>query len=881
MANTTPFVKRMRTQGGTIFTFSSALEDIGLNINERNNVVKMSHYALLNIPNIGVPANLQENKFNVFAIPGAWQSQLNSGNIKDSRVIVAESFQDYALNLETNLLSQTSYNASLQTTIAERVFWKWLKETGAIRWNPIDTSAGTYWQEENLLDSSIGYSSVVKAIGQISAGSVRTDTFGTYNETYVLVPTSFGETPVYFKQFEDDNYYHGLSTPQGYTNILGRQTYLKPHPDALDIKAYYDLPADSSGIGPYTFQYDNSTGSWANGWWWSFEGFPTAEPNRYFVDSSEYIISKIYDINLRYQSGNSIAFKRSKVDCLSIELNLTNLQTIFNDPTMTFDSLALQPYSEDTQYDFNSILIYYSVYNKSLDKVLATNLLGIMFLDPPSGNTAQYTLSDIVLPSITKLQSGPSGFGTSYAFRINVKSDYMIDDTAATINDETTTSQLVLEDFSTVFDSLGKSLTILNQQSGTIAYITGQYLEIAANQTNLENEVTDIQNQLNTLTRDITGTPGSLSMFIEGDDPIGDSSIYMYQGNVGIFNPKPTWPIQFDASLKTKEIYIENAIRDTSGNLLLGYGSPLTIGSSTYTRSLSFYTGSSTPAMMIDSSGHMTLDPSIKLGNYVSESSLGTYFYWDASGNLEPSVGSGGSGNALSSDASIVIIKATYIPNASLGTGFSWSLGYLSVNVSVAGGGVSQTYVDQSLGYRDTSIAWLNTNKTTWSVFNTSLGTYALNSSVNVAFNAYATNASIGIAAFASNASLGAYATNASIAAAAFVKANGTSFTGIVHMDVAGGTSITNETATDNTTQIATDQFVQSRVALTDTSVAWLNTNKLSKSDTSVGFGAGNWTIDSSGTYLRFRYNGVVKMLFTSDGSILALGNVTGFTSIA
>ena len=67
MATITPFVKRMRTQGGTIYTFSSALEDIGLNINERNNIVKMSHYALLNIPSIDVPSNLQENKFNVFA----------------------------------------------------------------------------------------------------------------------------------------------------------------------------------------------------------------------------------------------------------------------------------------------------------------------------------------------------------------------------------------------------------------------------------------------------------------------------------------------------------------------------------------------------------------------------------------------------------------------------------------------------------------------------------------------------------------------------------------------------------------------------------------------------------------------------------------------
>ena len=68
MNQITPFVKRMRVQGGTIYTFSSAVEDIGLNINERNNVVKVSHYALLDIPEISAPDNLQQNRFNVLAI---------------------------------------------------------------------------------------------------------------------------------------------------------------------------------------------------------------------------------------------------------------------------------------------------------------------------------------------------------------------------------------------------------------------------------------------------------------------------------------------------------------------------------------------------------------------------------------------------------------------------------------------------------------------------------------------------------------------------------------------------------------------------------------------------------------------------------------------
>ena len=599
MSTITPFVKRMRTQGGTIYTFSSALEDIGLNINERNNIVKMSHYALLNIPSIDAPdpSILQQNRFNVLAIPGAFEKFLSSGSIKDGRVIIAESFQNYALNLETNLLSQDTYNASLQTSISERVFWKWLKETGAIRWTRTDTSAGMYWEEETDTDVSVGYNSIVKCIGQISAGSVRTDTFGTYNETYILVPTSFGQTPVYFKQVEDDNYYHGMSIVNGGANLYGRESYTKIHPDGLSYLAYYDLASSATTVGSYTLRYDNSAGSWSAGWWWTPDGFSTINDNNYYVDTSSYITSGIYNIDLRYDGVSDIDFKRSKVDCISIEYDINQLRTIFNDDTLSFDNLAIEHAVDDT-FDFNSVLIYYSVYNKALDTVLATNLLGILFLDPPSGNTTSYPLNEIILPSITKIQSGVSGFGTSYSFRLNVKSDYMLDDTQAIVTD-TTASQMPLTDFAQVFDGLSKSLTVLNSHTGTINYITEQYLDITSNQTNIENQISDLQYQVNDIARDITGTENTIAMFADGDDPIVDSSIYMYGGKLGFFTNRPTYGAQFDVSVKVMDLIIENAIRDTSGNILLGYGSPLQIGSSDNSRPIVFYSGSGGPFMTI------------------------------------------------------------------------------------------------------------------------------------------------------------------------------------------------------------------------------------------------------------------------------------------
>ena len=190
----TPFIKRLRTNGGTIYTFSSAVEDIGLNINERNNVVKISYFSLLNIPSVQEPSANVNNTFNAYsAVNGAFKYNQGSSSVKDGRVIIAESFENYALNLESNLLNRDDYNATLQRTVSERVFWKWLKETGAIRW---EKDASNNWTEEE--DGVGGYESVVKYVGQVAAGNVRTDTFGTYNETYVLVPTSHGQTKIFF-----------------------------------------------------------------------------------------------------------------------------------------------------------------------------------------------------------------------------------------------------------------------------------------------------------------------------------------------------------------------------------------------------------------------------------------------------------------------------------------------------------------------------------------------------------------------------------------------------------------------------------------------------------------------------------------------------------
>ena len=490
MSQITPFVKRMRTQGGTMYTFSSAVEDIGLNITERNNQVKMSHFALLDIPEITRPDNLQQNRFNTYAIEGGLEYLVNSGNTLDGRVVVAESFQNYALNLEAFLLSQTTYNPALLETVSERVFWKWMKETGAVRWVKDVSNAG-YFIEEVDTDSSVGYNSIVKYVGEISAGSIRTDTFGTYNETYVLIPTSHGQTRVYFKQNYDDNYKSGMQIFGEVENIKGRESYAQPHPDGLSMVAQYDAAVAGTGpVAGYAITYDTGSGE-TPGWWYTPQGFTPPDENWYITDVSNAIDTSL-NFTLKYDNGgDTIEFQRSNVDALEIEYNINNLKDIFGDSALTYDKMAIQD-SVDDQFEFNAVLLYYTVYNSTLDKILATNLLGVLFLDPASGSTSGFPDMQITIPTTTKYQSGPSGFGSSYSFRINIKSDNMIDDTQAVIYDESTSSQTALQNWSSVFANLEKSIEILNVHTGTINYITNQYTQISSIQNQQADEIDDL-----------------------------------------------------------------------------------------------------------------------------------------------------------------------------------------------------------------------------------------------------------------------------------------------------------------------------------------------------------------------------------------------------
>ena len=180
----TPIIKP-RSQGGTFYTFGSAAEDVGLNINESSNRVELSHYVLLDIPQFSKTSLNTHTTFPLDASAGDYT--------------FAEAFQDYVLNEETVIRNNPNYNIASNKTVSEQVFWNWIFKTVAKSSNPTIITDGKYKYQSDA-------EPIAKAFGRISASSQRSDSYGIYNETFVQIPSSYGTMRVLFTDKNDENF---------------------------------------------------------------------------------------------------------------------------------------------------------------------------------------------------------------------------------------------------------------------------------------------------------------------------------------------------------------------------------------------------------------------------------------------------------------------------------------------------------------------------------------------------------------------------------------------------------------------------------------------------------------------------------------------------
>jgi len=469
----TPLIKPVQDKKGILYNFQSALEDINLTLSNNENSVRFSKFALLRIPEIGEPNTLATDNKIQFLAQG--ETPLIDGLNPDNNVNLAQSFQNYALNFESLLLNRPQYKRDEKLTISERVFWKWLKELGAIRFKdanaleknvnalPVDTALHSEYRFVEKSETLSTYKKVVKYIGDIDVVNSLKSKDNSYTEVYIHVPTNVGTTPhVLFKSVRDANYYPNMTVannavdPLNIEYLAGRK-YNETHPFGLSMKGYYDLDDQS-----VTAEIKNSiSGTYTPGNW-----FNQTIKNSYYTDNynstgnynvaADQVISK--------QSGlYSVEYLRSTLDGISIDFDLGNYKLATENPEIKVFA-QFNDYVANRDFEFNAVLIYYDTYDpNNLDSNgvpidSKTNLYGVLFLDK-----IQQSGLEFQIPVITKFKPDPLNKinGNAFSFKANLKLDTSVENVLVekSINDYSTFSLELFTDVLTEFRQLQSRYT--------------------------------------------------------------------------------------------------------------------------------------------------------------------------------------------------------------------------------------------------------------------------------------------------------------------------------------------------------------------------------------------------------------------------------------
>lgn len=483
-----PLIKPIQTRKGMFYTFQSSLEDLTLTFNNNTNKFRFSKFALLRIPEIGIPTTLQTDNRTQFLAVG--ETPMLDGLSSNQNINLALNFQNYALNFESLLISQTAYQREKKLNVSERVFWKWLKELGAVRWRDADSSevisalptGEKRWAEDWYDASSSAYNRVVQYIGDIDViNSVRTKD-NSYSEIYIHVPTNVGTSPtVLFNSKPDDNYNPDmliLKAPGDPLDVefLNGRHYTETHPYAgMNLLAFFDL--DSGSVEQKMTDTLNTIIDWTTitpSYWWG----ANASNNTYHTDQAAYFgglygstmvsIPKTQKIHKKYTDGNNntrtVEYLRSTLDAVVVDFELANYKVAADNSSIK--TLAqLNDSVANYDFEFNAILVYYDIYDpvppvNSSEPANVTNLYGIYFL-----NKVEQTGIDFAIPMITKEKPDVINRtnGNAFAHKINLKFDTSIEDVAVekSINDYSTFG---LDLFLDVLTELRKIQTSLNEK---------------------------------------------------------------------------------------------------------------------------------------------------------------------------------------------------------------------------------------------------------------------------------------------------------------------------------------------------------------------------------------------------------------------------------
>jgi len=483
-----PLIKPIQTKKGMFYTFQSSLEDLNLTFNNNTNKFRFSKFALLRIPEIGIPTTLvTDNRIQFLAVG---ETPILDGLSANQNINLALSFENYALNFESMLISQESYQREKKLNVSERVFWKWMKEMGAIRWRDANSSevistlptGEKRWAEDWYDASSSTYNRVVKYIGDVDVINSVRNKDNSYSEIYVHVPTNVGTTPTILFNSKADNNYHAdmimINSPGDPLDVefLNGRHWDDSHPYAgMNLLAFFDL--DSGASTQKLTDTLNTVVDWSlisPSYWWGSNQLN----NAYHTDQASYFgglygsttVSnpKVQKIYKTYTDGGGntreVEYLRSTLDGVVVDFDLANYKVAADDPNIK--SLAqLADSVANYDFEFNAILIYYDIYDpvpqqNQSEPSSVTNLYGIYFL-----NKVEQAGIDFEIPMIQKEKPDAINRtnGNAFAHKINIKFDTSIEDVAVekSINDYSTFG---LDLFLDVLTELRRIQTTLNEK---------------------------------------------------------------------------------------------------------------------------------------------------------------------------------------------------------------------------------------------------------------------------------------------------------------------------------------------------------------------------------------------------------------------------------
>jgi len=509
----TPLIRTPQVSGGVFYAFASASKDLSKTFNNDQLKFQFSKYALLNIPNIQTPLS-KENFIQFLSVDGAIFNGLNA----DENVNLAESFQNYALNLEALLMADNDYDNTLKRSVAERVFFKWLKEVGAIRFrSATDTekSIGTtnlFVEEDTALSGTRRYSRVVEYLGNIDVTNNVDKGGQAYTEIYLNVPTRVGNTPtVLFSTIADINYGPDMTITPGSTSYIYGRNASTIQPDGLSTYAFYD--------------YDNTvTYTDADADWWS----PTATiTNSYYTQPTIFTDPTTVEIT-KYSSNyptapafTNITYLRNRLDGISIDWNDDDYYDISTDPEIS----TIQQYNSSfraSNFQFNAILVYYDLYNTSNPDDRVTNLYGVIFID----NVTQTPTSSYIQRFEKFKPNLITGLnGNSYGLKLNINFDTSVDNATieTIINDY---SQFSMDLFIDTSVQLQEATRILLQSQNSLIDVNNRVNDLETmifsqeDITELKNRMTSLETQVNNAQLALSSSTSIIDLIADTNDTI-------------------------------------------------------------------------------------------------------------------------------------------------------------------------------------------------------------------------------------------------------------------------------------------------------------------------------------------------------------------------